>query len=69
MSFIAKVRAKTGFLIGGVTEHRSSRFESRRDAFDWAWLVRDTNRAAGRDVDPEITIISSQLLAEISKTS
>lgn len=64
-SYYAKLSAKTGLLLGGVPATMSSRFESRRDACFWAHCVRDANREANRDVDPNYEIIESDLAAEI----
>lgn len=64
-SYIATVRAASGFLVGAVKVHRSSRFASRRDAFSFAWTIRDLNRMAKRDVDPNIDIEASHREPEI----
>ena len=69
MSYYITMKAKTGFLLGGFTKTQSSRFESRRDAFDWGSTVRDANREDNRDVDPNFVIHSSILPFEIPRPS
>lgn len=64
-SYYVRIRARTGLLLGGVRSTESSRFESRRDACDWAWQARNANREAGRDIDPEYEVISSDRAPEI----
>jgi hypothetical protein len=56
MEWRAVVYSLEGFLLGGVKRHASSWMTERRDAFDWGWTVRDINRQAGRDVDPNIVV-------------
>jgi len=63
-SFFAVVRAGTGVLLGGVREHKSSRFARERDADSWAETVSRTNEEAGRDVR-SISIVPSNLDPEI----
>lgn len=65
MSYIATLTADTGLLLGGVKQHTSARFTSHRDCFDWGWTIRDTNRKAGRSVNPRIQIDEVSLPAEI----
>jgi hypothetical protein len=64
-SYFIKMRALSGTLLGGGISTQSSRFESRRDAVDWAINVRDINREAKRDVDPDFEVVSSELAPEI----
>jgi len=64
-SYFIKIKARSGLLVGGVAHTQSSRFESRRDACDWAFCVRDLNREAKRDVDPNFEVVASELEPEI----
>ncbi len=66
-SYYIKMRARSGTLVGGGISTQSSRFESRRDAVDWAINVRDLNREAKRDVDPDYEVVASELKPEISR--
>ena len=47
--FRAKVRARTGLLLGGVFEIESSAFSSYQDAVKWGDCVIKANIEAGRD--------------------
>lgn len=43
--------AESGVLLGGVKVHKSSPFDSKRDAEKWLDVVIETNKEAGRKID------------------
>jgi hypothetical protein len=65
-SYVARVKARSGCLLGGVMVHTSSRLETFRMAVSWADIIIFNNKKAGRDpvydgihmedADPEITV-------------
>lgn len=59
-SYYARVWARSGFLLGGVTSFRSSRFSHRQDAQDWAATILSNQ---GTDVGS--VVVGSRLLPEI----
>lgn len=59
-SYIAVTRAASGFLLGGVKVHRSSRFEAHSDACAFAAQSLRVNRDAGRDVEDSWVETSEQ---------
>ncbi len=68
-SYYIKMKARSGTLVGGGFSAQSSRFESRRDAVDWAINVTNINREANRDVDPNYEVVASELEPEIPRPS
>jgi len=47
-SFIGKVKAEEGLLLGGVVNHRSARFSEFKQAVRWCDIVIAENKEAGR---------------------
>ncbi len=68
-SYYIKLEALSGLLVGGVKSTQSSRFESRRDAIDWAIIVKDLNHEADRHVNPKFETVASDLEPEIPAPS
>ena len=67
-SYFAKLEANTGWLLGGVKRHQSSRFATAKQAWDWLETAISINREAGRDPKTgldEDGIYLSDLPAEI----
>ena len=47
-SFIGKVKAEEGLLLGGVVNHRSARFSEFKQAVHWCDTAIAENKKAGR---------------------
>jgi hypothetical protein len=60
-SYYAYIQACQGsLLLGGVKEHRSSRFETQQMASDWIYASLQANCQAGRNVAAWGTVASIQ---------
>jgi len=65
-SWYGIITAGDGLLIGGIRMHVSSRFETQKNARDWAEMCAQENEEAGRDVDT-VSVMPSIKKHEISE--
>jgi len=57
IAYKAVVKAYSGVLLGGKSEHYSAPFERKKDAKDWLNTVMEQNEDADREIDYENSMV------------